>query len=148
MQSKQRAGSLSPTHAGGAVYWGKKDAVLYLLVRPKAGADEWVLPKGHIESGEDDSQAALREVREETGVIARLICPLLSVQFKTSREPVKARFFLMERVSQSESSESREIRWLPYEAALKALTHSESKKVVRAAEKRRAMSSAQIEAGS
>lgn len=145
MRSKHRAGSVSPTHAGGAVYWEKEDAVLCLLVRPKNGADEWVLPKGHIETGEDDTQAALREVREETGVIARLICPLLSVQFKTSREPVKARFFLMERVSKGESGESREIRWLPYDEALKSLTHPESRKVLRAAEKRRAMLSAQIE---
>ncbi len=29
---------------------------------------EWVFPKGHLEEGETAEQAALREVREETGV--------------------------------------------------------------------------------
>jgi len=28
----------------------------------------WVLPKGHIEAGETDIEAAIREVREETGI--------------------------------------------------------------------------------
>ena len=32
----------------------------------------WSLPKGHIEAGETDVQAALRELFEETGLTAKL----------------------------------------------------------------------------
>ena len=33
----------------------------------------WDLPKGHVESGEKGCEAALREVREETGIVAKLV---------------------------------------------------------------------------
>jgi bis(5'-nucleosidyl)-tetraphosphatase len=46
------------THAG---------AVLLIHQRTATGA-HWALPKGHLEAGETDLAAALREVREETGV--------------------------------------------------------------------------------
>ena len=48
--------------AGGVVIDG--DRVL-LLDRPMR--DEIRLPKGHVEAGEDDREAALREVAEESG---------------------------------------------------------------------------------
>jgi 8-oxo-dGTP diphosphatase len=32
------------------------------------GGDSWSLPKGHIDAGEDALQAAVREIREETGL--------------------------------------------------------------------------------
>jgi 8-oxo-dGTP pyrophosphatase MutT (NUDIX family) len=140
MRSRDNTGLDRPTHAGGVVYWPKQDAVLYLLVRPTSGKDQWVLPKGHIQNGEDDGHAALSEVREETGITARLICPVQSVEFKTSRENVRARFFLVERVSQGESSESRQIGWFPYRVALDALTHPESREVLQAAERKRLIS--------
>ncbi len=38
----------------------------------KTYRNRWVLPKGHIEAGETFSRAALREVFEETGVVAKI----------------------------------------------------------------------------
>jgi 8-oxo-dGTP pyrophosphatase MutT (NUDIX family) len=35
----------------------------------------WMLPGGHVEAYENPAEAALREVREETGLAAELICP-------------------------------------------------------------------------
>jgi len=52
--------------AGGVVV---RDDGTILMIRLR---DRWDLPKGHIEAGESDSIAALREVEEETGIVAEL----------------------------------------------------------------------------
>lgn len=52
--------------AGGVVV---RDDGAMLMIRLR---DRWDLPKGHVEAGESDSVAALREVEEETGIIAEL----------------------------------------------------------------------------
>ncbi|WP_459129600.1 NUDIX domain-containing protein [Guggenheimella bovis] len=52
--------------AGGVVLRG--DSVL--LLQTKKG--RWVLPKGHLEAEETTAEAALREVYEESGVVAKI----------------------------------------------------------------------------
>lgn len=52
--------------AGGVVV---RDDGTILMIRMRG---RWDLPKGHIEAGESDSTAALREVEEETGIVAEL----------------------------------------------------------------------------
>jgi ADP-ribose pyrophosphatase YjhB (NUDIX family) len=99
--------------------------------------NEWLLPKGHVEEGEGHAETALREVREETGVVARLMCLVGGADFQTSRGAVRAKYYLMEYLYGSESSESRSRRWLEYEDALKMLMHGESKYLLREAETRR-----------
>lgn len=127
------------THAGGAVYRMQNEEAFYLLVRPKSGKDEWVLPKGHIEKDEDERDAALREVCEETGVVARLIRPLETVQFKVQSEIVRVIFFLLEFVSQEEAIEPRRTGWFNPTEAIHQLTHPQSKQVLQAAEKERSI---------
>ena len=58
------------TSCGGVVCDDRPDGrrwVLLIARRNAAGKPQWTLPKGGIEDGETDEQAALREVREETG---------------------------------------------------------------------------------
>lgn len=42
----------------------------------------WTLPKGKREKGETIETTALREIREETGVLGRILRPLTSVQYR------------------------------------------------------------------
>ena len=56
---------------GGVVIFRGKILLLYKNYRNRY--EGWVLPKGTIEEGENYKQTALREVREETGVKARII---------------------------------------------------------------------------
>ena len=43
--------------------------------------DEWVFPKGHLEQGERPEDAAIREVREETGLEVRILQPIGSTRY-------------------------------------------------------------------
>lgn len=54
--------------AAGGVVQNERGELLMIELRGR-----WDLPKGHIEAGEEASVAALREVEEETGVVAELV---------------------------------------------------------------------------
>ena len=56
---------------GGVVIFRGKILVLYKNIKNKY--EGWVLPKGTVELGEEYKETALREVREESGVIASVI---------------------------------------------------------------------------
>ena len=57
--------------AGGVVYRKLQDKFVW-LVGLHSGYHKWVLPKGMIEVGETQAQTALREVKEETGIVAEI----------------------------------------------------------------------------
>src|SRR5262245_13667269 len=56
--------------AGAIVYRYEGDAPLILLIHDQYS--RWTLPKGHLEPGESEEIAALREVREETAITGEL----------------------------------------------------------------------------
>jgi 8-oxo-dGTP pyrophosphatase MutT (NUDIX family) len=124
-------------HAGGVVYRFSNGVVEYLLVSPSKGGEERVLPKGHIEPGEEQSETALREVKEEAGVVAELIGFIDRAKFQTNSEMQDVAFFLMRQsgvVPPECLKEKRAVDWAPLEAALDRLSYDESKSVLRAAD--------------
>jgi len=52
--------------AGAIIFHSYADYVEYLLLHYTSG--HWDFPKGNIEAGENEKQAAAREIREETGI--------------------------------------------------------------------------------
>lgn len=60
----------------------------FLLMRH---ADRWDLPKGHVDPGETEIQCALRELREETGILATDIEVLDGFRF-ASEYQVRGKF--------------------------------------------------------
>lgn len=54
------------TSAGGVVFRREDGRSLFLLIRDSYR--NWGFPKGHLEPNEPPEEAALREVREETGL--------------------------------------------------------------------------------
>jgi 8-oxo-dGTP diphosphatase len=61
-----------PVRAAGGAVWRKGDDGLEVLLVHRPRYDDWSLPKGKAEPGEDDIDTALREVWEETGLRCEL----------------------------------------------------------------------------
>lgn len=57
--------------AGGVVLLTGSDS-MHVLVVHRPAYDDWTLPKGHVDADETPAAAAVREVREETGVLAHI----------------------------------------------------------------------------
>jgi len=136
-KAKKRLRRADPTHAGGVVFEvTEKNIARYLIVRPSDGAPQWVLPKGKIADGELHGDAALREVREETGVTARIVCPIETVEYRAkgksdkSVKELRVKFYLMEKSFQGTPKEERQFQWATFEEAYADLEHPESKDVL------------------
>jgi 8-oxo-dGTP diphosphatase len=58
--------------AGGLVWREAPSRDLEVVVVHRPAYDDWSFPKGKLQSGETEEQAAIREVEEETGLLCRL----------------------------------------------------------------------------
>jgi hypothetical protein len=77
----------------------------------------------------------VREVREETGVWARIKENMKSVSFTVNGEPIKVTFYLMEAVGKGKpSDEGRKHGWMALERALAQVSHKESQELLMLAE--------------
>jgi 8-oxo-dGTP pyrophosphatase MutT (NUDIX family) len=119
-----------PTHAGSVTFRQTDHDPLFLLISSSDGA-HWVLPKGHIESGETPEDAALRELREETGVIGDIIDDLSIEIFDVKKEKVIVQYFLVQALEFGQSDETRAMRWESELSALSLLSFEEARRTLR-----------------
>lgn len=124
--------------AGGVIFKQIDSEMKVLLCYQKklSGTKVFCLPKGHIEDGESISDAALREVFEETGVTAEIIKPLSSIfyVFLQSGERIKKTvyFFLMKSIKEEfrPNPETEKIIWCDKETALKLDTYKSEQNII------------------
>jgi 8-oxo-dGTP pyrophosphatase MutT (NUDIX family) len=124
--------------AGGVVVRGGSEVVV--IVPTRRGADGQrvlALPKGHVDPGETPVQAAEREVREETGIVAELVAELGETRYwyrRGGRTIGKAvRFFLFDAVAgdiADHDDEVEEVRWMTLAQAQAALSHDAERDIV------------------
>jgi 8-oxo-dGTP pyrophosphatase MutT (NUDIX family) len=125
---RQRDRVQKEVSAGGVLYRRVDDAIEVVLAsrRTRRGELAWGLAKGGIEEGESHEQAAVREVREETGYTAEIESSLGETKYFYVWEDTRIRktvhFFLMRLTGgdpADRDDEMEEVRWFPLERALK-----------------------------
>ncbi len=113
---------------------------MYLLLNYRRGY--WDLPKGKLEKGETNLQAAIRELKEETGLEAHILEGFeqsLSYMFKDSDGELvqKTVVFFVGRASTRQvtlSYEHLSYKWLPYKEAVQELTYPNAQQILSMAE--------------
>lgn len=113
----------------------------YVLVhRPRY--DDWSLPKGKVDPGETDEDAALREVHEETALHCRLGPELSPTHYIDRRgRPKLVRYWLMTPLGEPPdqdvfrpNDEIDDLCWCSAEDAGKLLTHDHDRQLIEEAE--------------
>ena len=111
--------------AGGVVVDMSKNKPRYLLIhRPRY--NDWSLPKGKLNEGETHHDAALREVKEETGLVCDVLAKLSPVNYTTPNGNAKqVKYWLMQTRSGDfvKNDEVDDVSWVKRSKAISMLTH-------------------------
>ena len=134
-------GTLREVSYGGLVVRGRiEDGTAEFAAVVPRHRTALTLPKGGADADETGAQTALREVREETGLVAAVRSSLGSVDYwyrRSGRRVFKSvHFFLCDLVGgdvADHDDEVREVRWVRIDDAPKALTHRGEREIVRRA---------------
>jgi 8-oxo-dGTP pyrophosphatase MutT (NUDIX family) len=114
--------------AGGVV---RRDGLIAVVHRPHR--EDWSLPKGKLEPGEDDAAAAVREVLEETGWEAVIERDLGTVSYTVADgRPKSVRYYLMTASAEATdpAADVDVVRWLAPEGVEDLLTHATDREVL------------------
>jgi len=114
--------------AGGLVL---RDGRIAVVHRPKY--DDWSLPKGKLDEGEDFEQAALREVEEETGLSCRIDDHIGDARYTDHKDRAKlVRYYRMQAESGEfePNDEVDELKWLDPAEAADTLTYEFDRELV------------------
>lgn len=126
--------------AGGVAFRRGADSIEVALVA--IGRDHrWQLPKGLIDPGETDEQAALREVREEAGIECSIVERLDTIDYwfnasydgPLTRYHKHVHFFLMEYVAGDVADHDDEVedaRWFAIQEASRVLAFESERKML------------------
>lgn len=116
-----------PIRAAGALLWRRSTAGPEVAVIHRLRYDDWTLPKGKLEEGESWLDAAVREVREETGFDAEVLSFAGAIAYDTERGHKVVSFWHMaasgEPSSALDGTEVDEVVWLTPEAARERLQY-------------------------
>ena len=107
----------------------------------RGGRSAWCVPKGHPEGDETSEQAAVREIAEETGLVAEVLEHLGDIvyEFQTPEKTIvkTVHHFLLQQVGGELSIENDpdheavDVQWFALDELEKQLTHENEKKLAR-----------------
>ncbi|MBI2659617.1 NUDIX domain-containing protein [Candidatus Woesearchaeota archaeon] len=125
---------------GAVVFKRYKDGIKYLLLHYESG--HWDFPKGNQEKNEKEEQTALREIKEETGLenveFVDGFRETVTYYYKRDNETIfkEVAFFLAQSATDEVTISKEHIgyAWLNYGHALKKLTFSNAKELLKKAD--------------
>jgi 8-oxo-dGTP pyrophosphatase MutT (NUDIX family) len=121
--------------AGGVVV-DDHGRILLIRARDLRNRAVWTLPKGALAAGESNEEAALREVREETGYRCEVVRELPAVTYWFQRDGRRVRktvhWYLMRPLEKvgDHDHEVDEVRWVDRDEALTRLRYDSDRKLV------------------
>jgi 8-oxo-dGTP diphosphatase len=121
--------------AGGLVVRLGADGAAEILLVHRPAYDDWSFPKGKLEPGERDEDAATREVEEETGLRCRLDREVATTRYRDARGRAKTvRYWLMTPVGGrlAAANEVDDARFVPVADAAALLTYARDRKLLAA----------------
>lgn len=128
--------SVEETSAGGLVLDERRRGAL-IGRQDRRGRMVWSLPKGHIEEGETAEAAAIREIREETGISGSIVAPLGIIDFwfmaENRRVHKTVHHFLLRAESGELSSDDAEVdsvEWVPLEDMSTRLAYADERRLM------------------
>jgi len=122
--------------SGGAVLCTRDGRTCVALIATRRKT-RWGLPKGAVAEGETSEQAALREVLEETGLEAKIVRLLDTIEyyFRAGDTLIRKRvdFYLMEYVSGEltpQLSEVDDVEWVELSEAIRRASFDSERKLL------------------
>jgi ADP-ribose pyrophosphatase len=120
--------------SGGIVVRKSDNKIQVLLVRRN---EDWQLPKGLAERSEKFEETALREVREETGINAKLMKKIGKINYWYRKEDKLiykvVHFFLMESVGgniEEHDHEMDEVKWFSIDEACEIVSFKNERDLI------------------
>lgn len=119
----------------GAVVFRQAETELEFLIIRHVNGNHWSFPKGHVEDGENESQTALREIEEETGLTVVLDTRFRETTTYSPKEGVikEVVYFIansQDKLIQQQVEEVLDFQWLPYSQAYDSLTFASDQTIL------------------
>lgn len=138
-QHRPAVPTVEETSAGGLLIDFARDPISAVIIGryDRRGRMVWSLPKGHIEAGETREQTAEREVREETGIVGRVLGELGTIDFTFVAEGRRihktVHHFILERLGgeiSTEDIEVADVAWVALTDVQARLTYSDERRLM------------------
>jgi 8-oxo-(d)GTP phosphatase len=119
--------------AAGGLVVRRQSGLLQIVVVHRPEQEDWSFPKGKLEPRETLDVAALREVREETGMTCDLLRFIGHTEYvdRKGRQKTVA-YWIMAATggSFSRNDEVDELRWLPLDEASRLLSYARDQELI------------------
>jgi 8-oxo-dGTP diphosphatase len=124
--------------AAGAVCWREVGKDLMVAIIHRGRYQDWSFPKGKVDSGETLAEAAVREIKEETGFKVKLGVPLSTVSYPIDKGKTKVVHYWATKVSDKALANSKfkpdeevsEVVWVKADQAFAKLSYKHDRELL------------------